>query len=57
MWEEGESFWDHAREHVSELERMMQQDQIDFAEAMDHAWEAALPETEKGSDGSTAPSS
>ena len=57
MWEEGESFWDHAREHVSELERMMQQDQIDFAKAMDHAWEAALPETEKGSDGSTAPSS
>ncbi len=57
MWEEGESFWDHAREHVSELERMMQQDQIDFAEAMDHAWEAASPETEEGSDGSTAPSS
>ena len=57
MWEEGESFWDHAREHVSELERMMQQDQTDFAEAMDHAWEAASPEAEEGSDGSTAPSS
>ncbi len=57
LWAEGESFWDHAREHVSELERMMQQDQLDFAEAMDHAWEAASPETEEGSDGSTAPSS
>ena len=57
LWEEGESFWDHAREHVSELERMMQQDQIDFAEAMDHTWEAASPESEEGSDGSTDPSS
>ena len=57
LWAEGESFWDHAREHVSELERMMQQDQLDFAEAMDHAWEAASPEAEEGSDGSTSPSS
>ena len=47
LWSQGESYWDHAREHVSELERMMQQD---FSEAVDHAWEAASPEAEEGSE-------
>ena len=57
LWAEGESVWARAREHVSELERMMRQDQLELPEAVDDAWEAASPEAEEGSRGPIAPSS
>jgi monovalent cation:proton antiporter-2 (CPA2) family protein len=44
VWKEGSAYYAHAGERVSELERLLQEDQRRAAGGVDHAWEAAPPE-------------
>lgn len=40
LWKDRHSYYDRAGERISELERLMQTDERDFGDAVDHAWEA-----------------
>ena len=46
LWEDKKALTAQVREHVTELERMMQSDQRDFADSRDHSWEADSPTDE-----------
>ena len=41
LWDRDADHVEHVREHMSELDRMMQSDRSDFDESRDHSWEAA----------------
>ena len=43
LWEDKESYFALARERVDELEALLQDDERDFAEGQDHAWDAPPP--------------
>ena len=41
LWDRDADHVEHVREHMSELDRMMQSDRTDFDDSRDHSWEAA----------------
>ena len=43
FWGDRKAYTAQVRERISELDRVMQSDERDFGEKVDHAWEAAAP--------------
>lgn len=44
LWEDKSAYYERAGERVTELEQLLQEDERDFPESADHAWEAPPPQ-------------